>query len=332
MRKIALTLVVLMLAASASEGTVSLTMSSWGDEITIHYDAGGEPNLVRAFALNISADNDTNIVAILDDAENAAYYQWQPYNIYPGQVVIEVNATSGKAEIVDQGSPAADPCEYPGTGTLPGLGTDGITIEMGSLYEKGEESPPAAAGNLVTFVVNNDCNITVTVNTARGGVVLENGSSTSISVSAPYKHVGCLPKGHADYSEWELAGKKVGRPACWCFGAQCHGDADGKLGGSTKTGLYRVGPIDLTIFSNFYYSDANNLEPDFGSGVGAAGLCADFAHDMGGSTKTGLYRVGPTDLTIFGNYYYSNADNLELPFGSGVPKDCGGTLLPKGGE
>lgn len=278
MRKIALALVVLMLAASASEGAVGLTLSSWSDEITIHYDASGEPNLVRAFALNISVDNDTNIVAILDSAEDAAYYQWEPYDIYPGQVVIEVNATSGDAEIVEQGSPAADPCEYPGTGTLSGLGTDGITIEMGSLYEKGVDTPPAVDGNLVTFVVNNDCNITITVNTARGGVVLENGNSTSITVSAPVKHVGCFPKSDdVNYPVWELVGKKHGRPGCWCFGAMCHGDADGHMHGTTtKTGYWRVGNDDMAMFIDGWFGDVDHYEPPkVSGGIGGSGILKD---------------------------------------------------------
>ena len=349
MRKIALALVVLMLAASASEGAVGLTLSSWSDEITIHYDASGEPNLVRAFALNISVDNDTNIVAILDSAEDAAYYQWEPYDIYPGQVVIEVNATSGDAEIVEQGSPAADPCEYPGTGTLSGLGTDGITIEMGSLYEKGVDTPPAVDGNLITFVVNNDCNITIVTNTARGGVVLENGNSTSITVSAPVKHVGCFPKADANYAAWELVGKKHGRPGCWCFGAQCHGDADGKMEGTTtKTGYWRVGNNDLAMFIEGWFGDADHYEPPKasgllgGSGVGPVGICGDLDRRMEGTTtKTGYWRVGNDDMAMFIDGWFGDVDHYEPPKvsggigGSGVPKDCiNGTyqILPKGGE
>jgi hypothetical protein len=123
---------------------------------------------------------------------------------------------------------------------------------------------------------------------------------------------GCFPATHMDYFEW-LA---VGKPDCWCYPRQCHGDADGLLGGGPKTGYYAVGPLDLNILVSAWLV----LEPAFGPGIASIpnGICADFAHDLGGGPKTGYYRVGPTDLNIL----VANWLVLEPAFGPGVPPDC----------
>jgi hypothetical protein len=122
----------------------------------------------------------------------------------------------------------------------------------------------------------------------------------------------CFPSDHSDYGEWV----EVGEPACWCYPRQCHGDADGASGGSTKSGIYYVGPADLNLLVSSWLVK----EPPNGAGITSVpdGICADFAHDMGGSTKSGLYRVGPTDLNIL----ISNWLNKEPPHGLGIEPDC----------
>ncbi|MHC4642908.1 MAG: hypothetical protein ACYS32_14795 [Planctomycetota bacterium] len=146
----------------------------------------------------------------------------------------------------------------------------------------------------------------------------------------------CFPPAHSDYSEWV----NVGKPDCWCYPRQCHGDADGLMGGGSKCGYYDVEPGDLNILISswleiepacgFHYvgpSDLNILisawlvlEPAFGPGIDSIldGICADFAHDLGGNPKTGYYRVGPTDLNIL----IANWLVFEPPGGPGVPQDC----------
>jgi parallel beta-helix repeat protein len=131
-----------------------------------------------------------------------------------------------------------------------------------------------------------------------------------VDMGADEFYNGCFPSVHPDYSEWV----NVGMPDCWCYPRQCHGDAFGYMGGSSKTGYYYVGPTDLSggLAANWLVK-----EPPFGPGI-ASGICGDFAHDLGGSPKTGYYRVGPTDLNIL----IANWLVLEPPFGPGVPPDC----------
>ncbi|MHC4230024.1 MAG: right-handed parallel beta-helix repeat-containing protein, partial [Planctomycetota bacterium] len=117
----------------------------------------------------------------------------------------------------------------------------------------------------------------------------------------------CFTPDHPDYAKWLAAGE----PECWCNPRQCHGDADGLMSGSPKTGYYAVGPGDLNILVSAWL----RYEPPHGIGVGPIGICADFFHDLNGCYKCAFYRVGPTDLNIL----ISNWLVKEPPFGPGVP-------------
>ncbi|UCD51229.1 MAG: hypothetical protein JSW27_01090 [Phycisphaerales bacterium] len=122
----------------------------------------------------------------------------------------------------------------------------------------------------------------------------------------------CFPACHPDYSKWVGAGK----PDCWCNPTQCHGDADGQIGGSVKTGRYYAGPGDLNVLQAAWLV----RQPPHGPGIEsvADGICADFAHDVGGSGKTGFYHVGPTDLNVL----IANWLLKEPPQGPGIIPDC----------
>jgi hypothetical protein len=139
----------------------------------------------------------------------------------------------------------------------------------------------------------------------------------------------CFPSDHADYDEWVA----VGKPGCWCPDndpnanpRQCHGNADNALGGDPKTGYFYVGAGDLAILLNAWMV----LEPataptPSGPGIGSVtnGICADFAHDLGGDPKTGYFRVGASDLTILLNsWMVLEPATAPTPSGPGIPPDC----------
>ncbi|MBN2456441.1 MAG: hypothetical protein JXB29_07915, partial [Sedimentisphaerales bacterium] len=113
---------------------------------------------LRAVGLDITADSGAVITAVND--VNPAYW------VYPGSIDINESGV-----IIGYGNAVADVCEYP-DGTLPGLNSYGVTTEMGSLYS-GDANAPEDSGVLLTVTVDNDCNVTVTHNERRGGVVLE---------------------------------------------------------------------------------------------------------------------------------------------------------------
>ncbi|UCG59578.1 MAG: right-handed parallel beta-helix repeat-containing protein, partial [Phycisphaerales bacterium] len=152
------------------------------------------------------------------------------------------------------------------------------------------------------------------VDTVQASSIVDSGShDLALPMSIVWTGASdCLPSCHEDHAEWVA----VGRPDCWCYPRQCHGDADGQKAGSSKTGYYHVGPTDLNVLLSAWLVK----EPPYGLGIASVpdGICADFAHDEGGSTKTGRYRVGPSDLNIM----IANWLIKEPPHGPDVPADC----------
>ncbi len=143
----------------------------------------------------------------------------------------------------------------------------------------------------------------------------------------------CFPTCHPDYGEWA----HVGEPECWCFERQCHGDVDDTMEGTEKAGLYYVHFRDL----NTLLAGWNVKEPPLGPGIASveysddlgtvAGICADFAHDVEGTEKAGLFRVHFNDLNIL----IANWNTKEQPLGPGIATDCldcgGGDSMMMGG-
>ena len=305
MKKIILALTILAIAVPAVADTVTVTAVDEGEGVVaLSYAVVPGPNLPRAFALDITVDAGT-----IDSVDTTGA---QPFDIYMG--TIDVNQSTG---VIDSnGTPVA-----PGTapGAKAGLGTDGITIEMGSLYEKGVEPDPCASGLLIKVTVSDNCTLSLAENTTRGGIVMEDVSITpTVVLNGTAVVKGCFPPAHADYAEWQA----VGEPDCWCYPRQCYGDADGIKQGSAIMGFYYVGSNDLNILVPAYMVK----EPPKGPGISTItdGICADFARDKQGSAIMGFYRVGSNDLNILvGNYMVK-----EPPKGPGLATDCGGTLVP----
>ena len=170
MKKMVLVLAVLLFAVPAM-ATVTITCTADGNEVSVWYDATSESELVRAFALDIIASDDANIVKMDSFDPN--------YPIYPGSIVI----SSGS--VTNSGSPICDG-NYPGDGypgTKGGLDTNGVTIEMGSLYV-GEANEPDANGLLCKLYVDASCTVTIKENTIRSGVVMEDVTDPATNLSS----------------------------------------------------------------------------------------------------------------------------------------------------
>ena len=140
------------------------------------------------------------------------------------------------------------------------------------------------------------------------------GGRVDMGADEDYPH--CDPN---DYAEWV----EVGRPDCWCYPRQCHGDADGKKQGSILSGYTYVSTNDLIVLADAWQVK----EPPKGPGIASIpnGICADFNHAKQGSVVTGYMRVSTDDLIILVN----NWQILEPPKGPGIPPDC---LSCGGGE
>jgi len=288
MRMMILALAVLLLAAPAL-ATVTIEATQVGETkvVEISYDAETETELVRAFALDITV-TDGNIVEINDFAigdDNGGY------GIFPGNFsrYITVNSTTGDVDDWDvpEYTPVADGAD---PGAQGGLGTPGITIEMGALYET---NAPLKSGVLCTITVSDDCTVNLALNGMRGNVVLE----TAEEPLDPVELVGCevvtapdecFDSSHPKYDEWV----NVGKPESWCYKYQCYGDADGKRNGSMIVGYARVRVEDLNILVAGWKVE-DYVDPETHPWI-----AADFDRKLNGSVIVGLSRIRVEDLNI----------------------------------
>ena len=280
MKKMIFVLAVLIIAAPALAQQVVISCADADNGVcVVSFDAtGADPNLVRAFALDIVVDSGAKIIDV-DDSVNADYI------IFPGSIVITGGAVSS------YGTAKGDPNLY--AGTL-GLDPNGMTVEMGSLYYPpgpGSVNAPAKLGELLRFTVDADCNVSISANAARGGVVMEDSSSPTsnlpcaVCCSMTLAPTDCLNSSAPGYTDWSSA--YWAKPDCWCYERQCRGDIDGKL----TMGKW-VQAKDLTIFRNAFLLADADLK------LVANGICADLNHkkDMG-------KRVQAKDLTILRTYF-----------------------------
>jgi hypothetical protein len=107
----------------------------------------------------------------------------------------------------------------------------------------------------------------------------------------------------------KLEWTKAGRPCCWCWPRQCHGDADGAP--YTKSNYWTSTP-DLTILKAAWQIPNGP--------VVVPGACADF--DRAVYTKSN-YRVSTPDLTILKRYWQiSNKPDPNCSPNNRTPATC----------
>jgi hypothetical protein len=71
-------------------------------------------------------------------------------------------------------TPLAVPADHPG-GTQPGLGSSGVTLEFGGLWDLATPAAvPGATGTLCALTISQQATVSVSANAARGGVVSTN--------------------------------------------------------------------------------------------------------------------------------------------------------------
>lgn len=274
MKRFIITVLAVALMAAPAWAAVTITDSNDGDEVTLSYEVTG-PNNVRAFALDITVDSGAKITSISDLNTQ--------YDIYPGSIVIVGGA------VTSDGNAIGDSAIY--AGTQGGLGTGGITIEMGSLYVGANE--PATSGVLCKFVVDIDCNVSVAENVIRAGVVMENpDEDPGLSLPSPlYVKVAepeCLKSTiGAEYTRWV----SYNSPDCWCYKKNCRGDADGQ-----DTFFKPVAIADLNIFKAGFGKSSAEVKTTVYNGVPA--ICADFDR-----ADTFFKPIAIADLNIFKAYF-----------------------------
>lgn len=176
MRKIIFALAVLMIAAPAW-ARIDVTCEQMGEDscdVLVSYDSRTEVNLPRAFALDIIVHG-CNVVAV--ECISSDYY------IHLGTMDID-----SQGVVTNWGTCVGEVEDH--EDTLPGLDSNGVTLEMTSLYEE-EDPAPANEGELVVLTLDGECSGAITVeikeNTIRGGgkaVVMENAYEV-VEVNVP---------------------------------------------------------------------------------------------------------------------------------------------------
>lgn len=301
MKQFIIALAVVMLATPAW-ANVAISVQPLGDgKAAIEY-SGTER--VRAFALDITVDVGT-IDAISDfvrgDDKNG-------YGIFPANFSRYITVDPITGEVSDWNAADYTPVADAGDpGALGGLGTEGVTIEMGSLYDT--KAPPLD-GRLCVITCSGPCKVTVTTNATRGNVVLENASEATVDLTGATDVAIEGVGGSTDYSGPQLAQwEEVGKPECWIARVnprQCHGDADGS---SQGTQSFWVSTKDLDILIAAWNKTFSEIS---GKTVNAVPLiCADFDHLSQGKNK---FRVSTNDLDILiANWQLSNKPDPDCP-------------------
>lgn len=294
MKKVILALVVALLASPAM-ATVTITatdLDGAGPEglVSIDYAVTGETELVRAFALDIQVD--TGIIDGVSGYKTGVSMAGDPgFGVFPANFsrYITVNPDGTVADWGAAGyTPVADVND---PGALGGIGTSGITIEMGSLYD-GDANKPGNSGTLCIVDVNETCKLSITLNAVRGNVVLENAAEPTVDLTGAtnvdvIKGGGpCFPQAFASYNDWVT----MGSPSCWCAppdgtGYQCDGDADGVTSGIPFNFRVFTGDLSAVIDNWRKKIDDPTLDP-----------CADIDHKDSGIPFR--FRVFTADLAV----------------------------------
>jgi len=300
MGRIGFAALITLIAAVPAWGRVDITAAQVGDtdEVIISFDATSETNLVRAFSFDIRLSNDANIVEVTGISPD--------YYIYPGSIQID-----SQGNVIDYGTALAEYNDLP-SGTLLGLDSNGVTIEMASLYAPvgpGSPNAPAKSGDLLSIRVSGlgpfptsasgadvseYCCVTISGNVARAGstgVVMEdpneivevNYHSFCFEPWPPCNRYNCMKFTAPEYPDMET----WYWPECWCYAKQCRGDINGTLFlGKPVTGA------DLIIFKSAFNKTNAELA------LVPNGICADLDH----ASFLGK-RVTGADLIILKTYF-----------------------------
>jgi hypothetical protein len=327
MRKLLCLLAILALTAPLFAGTITLTVvDNHNGTCTVGYETWAGTFKPVGLAVEVVAGTGDTIskedLSLYDPAVADSFFDVfidyaANHTNYadPGNADPATGAWLGVAHpLAAPGTTAGALAVNPTTGVLDVPRQD-VSICMGSLVGDAPTTPKSLA---ILTIADGATTGVIDLDTIRGGVVDAGGQQMTVT----WKIDGVVDStppinftvtnecyaGQADYAQWVL----VGKPTCWCYPRQCHGDANGCQ--QTEKGLqpFWVGSHDLTILSTGWKKP--NTDPAFSSFV-----CADFDHIS--HSEKGIawsFRVGGPDLTILSTYWKApNAPHLVAP-----PADC----------
>ena len=337
MRRMFLVLIVLAFAMPAMAAVLITATDEGGGIVRIDYITDAN---VSAFALEISFDSNATIVDVNNYHLGESTTSSKGYGIFLDKINgIKIN---NQGQVTSDGNPIAHKNAPDANGT--GLGTGKVILEMGALYEEGNQ--PALSGTLckiryelLSFWFETPPTTTMTIvgNATRGNIVLENASAAAHNLPqtlAGLPDTGlatCIVQGHmtpdysvtgldwgggpaySDYNDWVA----VDQPGCWCVGndpnanaRQCWGDADTHSQGNKNFWVFTE---DLNVllagWKKKYVNMAGQTYPGLFGPV--PWICADFDHFGQGTKK---FRVFTNDLNILlAGWKQKNLPSLTCP-------------------
>ena len=130
---------------------------------------------VRGFALNVQVDRGA-IVGITNFLVGPSQVGATGYGIFPSSFRDNIVLQGGTTPVwTSPGySPVAKVADSP-SDTLPGLGSSGVTLEFGALWDPNQPlAAPASTGILCALLLSQPAEVTLSPNISRGGVVVVN--------------------------------------------------------------------------------------------------------------------------------------------------------------
>ena len=170
----------LCLVAVSARSAVNVFVQDTNGMVAIKYECtAGE--LVRSFALDVRVDTG-KITAVTNFFRGESKAGAAGYGIFPASFRDHITVSSGTNAnwgAVDY-TPLAVVADLPGD-TLPGLGSNGVTLEFGGLWDPNNPLTfPPAAGTLCALQITGAAHVSLAANASRGGVV---SASPDVSIS-----------------------------------------------------------------------------------------------------------------------------------------------------
>jgi hypothetical protein len=162
---------ILFILAVGARAEVRISIQDSNGLAYVKYECtAGE--IIRAFALDVSVDRG-QIVAISSFFRGVSTPGATGYGIFPASLRDNITITSGTNVDWQNANytPLAVPADNP-SGTLPGLNSSGVTLELGALWDPNSPTAiPAASGTLCALKLSQAAQVSISANVSRGGVV-----------------------------------------------------------------------------------------------------------------------------------------------------------------
>lgn len=169
--RLRLVMLPVLLIAAGAFASVQVFVEDTNGKAWIKYRCtGGE--VIRAFALDLTVTNGV-IQGVSDFFRGESTAASRGYGIFPASFRDRITITSGTNVDwnVSGYTPLAVVADRP-AGTQPGLNSSGVTLEFAALWDSSVQAAvPDASGTLCSLQLSEPTLVSVSANTARGGVV-----------------------------------------------------------------------------------------------------------------------------------------------------------------